>query len=116
MYVLLEFDDDKEAEALIKSTQEDGKVGVEPRLPDGRDWVGAQVRAKFKKPTQFCQCTDEERKPFLGKSARGQRFGWWVCGKCRKPREGMAQHYYNLLELDVEPWKRLFSLYTGTVY
>lgn len=100
-YVLLSFDSDQDADEFVNIVQE----GEYPSSPNTR--VG-EVHAIFKKPTQFCQCTREQRR---GKVLQtGAKFGWLVCGNCYKPTKGGGQVIPNLLEMDLPPWRRQIHL------
>lgn len=98
-YVLLEFDNDNEADEFTKLA-EYGEYHI--------DWPvlkKLKVVGEFQKPTQFCQCTQEQKAGKVGTT--GQRFGWFVCGNCKRPTKGGNQRIYNLLENDGRPsWKR----------
>ena len=101
-YVLLEFDDDNEADEFVR---------VVPGLYhiDAHSLQSFKIVGEFKKPTSFCQCTPEQKRGVFG--ARGSKFGWFVCGRCKKPVEGGNQVIYNLLENDGRPtWKREINL------
>lgn len=105
-YVLLSFDNDEDADILLRDAQE---------YPDGRLLTPVQendlpfkIVAVFKKPTQFCQCTPEERRGTVG--TRGRKYGWYVCGRCKKPAANGSQVIYNLLEGDIPAWERVVQL------
>lgn len=96
-YVMLSFDHNDEAEAFIKAVQrKDGVIYSKPL--EGAEFQymplpeNVFVRGVWAKPTSFCpglSCTGN--KGFT----RGQKFGWWVCATCKKPRKGWA---------DGDPW------------
>lgn len=98
-YVLLAFDDDKEADLFVESN---GK------LNETVEAYPYQVHAVFKKPTKFCECTKEQRRGKVG--VTGAKFGWFVCGNCHKPAKGGGQTIPNLLEMDQPPWRRQIHL------
>jgi len=81
-YVLLEFDDDADAESFAGTLQ-----------PSGTERESVRVRGIFKKPTQFCSCIPMEKS-----SVRGAKWGWWICAKCGKPKPGAMHQPRNLLE------------------
>jgi hypothetical protein len=85
-YVLLAFDNDEEADAFSGMLTTEG--------------ASMTVRGVFKKPTQFCACTD-----YNGKSVRGKKWGWWVHIKCGKPVEGHFHAPRNLLDEEDMPSK-----------
>jgi len=99
-YVLLEFDDDAEAESFARTIMQND------RLIDLADTVETiRVRGVFKKPTQFCTCVPMEKS-----SVRGAKWGWWLCSKCAKPKSGAMHQPRNLLEPEGTPshQRRLF--------
>lgn len=83
-YVLLAFDDDAEADKFVEHHGEGIMLSAPMEEPGLYTYLKPTVRAVFKKPTQFCSCTGE--KSFT----RGQKYGWWVHAKCKKPMEGWA--------------------------
>lgn len=104
-YVLLAFDNNKEADEFINA------VGIE----GGIFFVGADthfkninpektfVRGLWARPTQFCECggSGKMRQGY----ARGAKFGWWVHNACGKPTKGWANgdHYYPALGKNLLP-------------
>jgi hypothetical protein len=102
-YVLLVFDDDNEADKFVKATQEH----VVTRYNYDSDQTvecNFELRAVYKKPTKFCECTGDMRKRAF---TRGTKYGWWVCNKCGKPTPAWARgdHWFlalgrNLLPVD----------------
>lgn len=80
MYVVVEFDNDAEAESLIATM---------------RDGATVRVASAYKKPTKFCDCVDKSEKSRLG-----QKYNWYVCAVCLRPKEGVWQNPRNLLRLD----------------
>jgi ribosomal protein L37AE/L43A len=95
-YVLLEFDDDAEAESFSNILIEDTTRNNSGSM---------RVRGVFKKPTQFCSCVPMEKS-----SVRGAKWGWWICKKCGKPKPGAMHQPRNLLEPEGTPshQRRLF--------
>lgn len=71
-WLLLEFDDDAQCEAMMAKIQEQTAAGKAYRL-----------KGLFAKPTKFCECPPEPRRqqPDL---VRGERYGWVVHRLCRK--------------------------------
>lgn len=55
--------------------------------------VGQEVVGVFKKPSIFCDNSDGHRggKTDSGWS-RGKKYGWWVCGRCKKPTQAWASN------------------------
>src|SRR3954465_9262450 len=100
-YVLVAFDDDNVADQFVKEFDPNGYVPGDLGLP-------GRVVAEFKKPTQFCRCTPEQKRGTVG--VTGSKFGWFVCGRCKKPKEGGGQCINNLYEADKKPWEKIFRL------
>lgn len=103
-YVLVSFEKDDEAETFTKWIRKDA---------DGPQVVpsfwNAQLEGVFQQPTKFCECTPEERRGTVG--ARGAKYGWFVCGKCKRPPKNGNQMIFNLLENDGRPvWQRVIML------
>jgi hypothetical protein len=72
--VVLEFQDNNVAEDLVKYWIETDEVEYEV--------VGVYAR-----PTLFCSPNDGHRGGRKTQSGwtRGTKYGWWVCGVCKKP-------------------------------
>lgn len=109
-YVLLSFDDDDEAEKFIATAR---SKDYYVKAGEGGTFIGLEnlgdVVGVFRKPTQFCECTPEEKRGTTG--FRGPKYGWYVCGRCRKPPANGNQVIFNLLENDGRPtWKRVLCL------
>lgn len=103
-YILLAFDDDSEADKFVDYHDQ----GVILSIPayelnttydPNSVYLKPTVRAVFKKPTQFCECTGE--KSFT----RGRKYGWYVHAKCGKPTTGWAHGdiWYTALGLNLLP-------------
>lgn len=77
-YVLVAFDKDEDADAFVKTVQDNREVlagyHYDPMIFE------ATVRGVWRKPTKFCDC-----KGHSGPYTRGQKYGWWVHVKCKKP-------------------------------
>jgi hypothetical protein len=101
-YVLLQIDSDKEADTLVSDMEEYPDSNLLTPVQENR--ITAKVVAEFQKPTAYCQCTQEQKKGKLG--ARGAKFGWYICGVCKKPFEHGNQVIYNLREVGRKPWER----------
>lgn len=89
-YVVVEFADNADAEAFISEVDEMNKIRRDDRMPFVR-----RIAAVFVKPGSICQCWDwnvaNYRNPDQMKHqgrgiAEGEKFGWWVCSTCKKPR------------------------------
>lgn len=116
-YVLVEFENDKDAEEFAGAIERGQKIVYPVPHPEEEGEYNVhspsgnyRVRALFAKPTKFCECTlgaDEE--PV---SARGKKWGWWVHRKCGRPRKGNCQHPRNLLEHE-DMDRRRRNLYIG---
>lgn len=90
-YVLLQFDDDEEADEFVKGAQEVGyALSASEKSSMWKSFF--IVVGVFKKPTLFCDCTGKD-----DKSARGTKWGWWLHKACGKPKRGMTHHPWNLL-------------------
>jgi hypothetical protein len=105
-YVLIEFDDNKEADNFVKMLTPD----VELEEPEEYDFKGSmRVRAVFFKPTQFCECKSGLT------ASRGKKFGLNVHEKCGKPHRGRWQHPTNLIHPDQDKTLYEQGLYLGIV-
>lgn len=103
-YVLVEFDDNEEANnfvGMLRGGDFDGRPAEVS--PDG----SVRVVGMFFKPTQFCECPQGEQ------TARGKKYGLQV-HSCGKPIRGRWQHPRNLVKEDD---KTLYEqgLYLGIV-
>lgn len=106
-YVVIEFDENEDAEEFVKATNELNAHARDERLSFRRRVVGV-----FVKPGKTCTCWDGKWINSGDKNrdagiARGEKFGWWVCTRCKKPRPGGHQLVNQLL---------LSECYEGTVY
>src|SRR2546423_1462288 len=94
-YVLVEFDDDAEADKLVEFIG-DGIVIPAPQEGGAWQYLKPRIRAVFKKPTKFCDCS-------MGKNAksftRGKKYGWWVHAACGKPTRGWGRGDHWFLSL-----------------
>lgn len=97
MYVLVAFDSDEHAKEWIKVQQ----IYIERRKNLTEDEAHAffgrdpiyDVVAMYKKPTLFCNVLDgnhNANRRVIG-FTKGQKYGWWVCAACHKPREMYVQ-------------------------
>lgn len=78
-YLIIEFDDEQDAEKL--------RAQVDAATQKGRKY---RTVGLFARPGKVCICSNiaAERGRSRDMVARGGRFGWWVCTKCKKPRLG----------------------------
>lgn len=116
-YVLVEFDEDKDAEGFMKSLER-GSVFVEYEhngpVEDARGYGyiprdKARTKALFQKPTKFCECKRPSEKQPIGK-----KYGIRVCTKCMYPIRRQWQHPRDLLLPEgVNPKDR--TLYLGVM-
>jgi len=90
-YVVVEFARNADAQAFIEQIHEDTEKGLLRRV------VGA-----FVKPGKVCECYKWEVRNYGDKNepfgiSRGEKFGWWVCDNCHKPRRAGHQLVNQLL-------------------
>jgi len=107
IYVLLAFDDDKEAKEFVKESLERGyAITTDERTNATKRYF--DVRGVWKKPTQFCNPSDGHLKS-VGKTeagwTRGKNYGWWICAVCMKPsrRWAEANLWYTALGTNLLP-------------
>lgn len=99
-FILISVEDDKVSDQFIEDMKQVETHGV-PFVPQG-----AAVIGMFQVPTKFCDPTDGHRgKKTEAGWTRGRKYGWWVCGKCKKPSaqwgwnlNGLLSSARNLLE------------------
>jgi hypothetical protein len=104
-YVLLQFDNDDQADKFIESVDKDEVYrDTSGWLEDAERVHSFFVRGVYKKPTKFCECTGNMKNRAF---TRGTKYGWWVCTKCGKPTPAWARgdHWFlalgrNLLPVD----------------
>lgn len=107
-YVVVEFNDNQDAERFIQTLNENNADERKNRRPFSRRVVGV-----FIKPGKTCGCTDAHRSNYGDKNfgfaniARGEKFGWWVCTRCNRPRKAGHQLVNQV---------KLSGLYEGVVY
>lgn len=87
-YVVMEFDDNAQAEAFV------AKINSDPTRKFRVRWLFAQ-------PRKFCECpagaTSRDGKAIV----KGEKLGWWVHNECGRPITGNYQSPYNLLDPDL---------------
>lgn len=111
--VLVTFPDNRDAERFVREVTHYGGVYTDPDSAIDENWSAspyseeqvtrkAIVEAVVAKPVKYCQCAQEAittgRRRRSGKSrmvgwSRGTRFGWWLCGSCRKPSKAIVTHW-----------------------
>lgn len=98
-YVLLQFDDDAEADRFLEGVEE-GDVGIGDGITIAL--LKFAVRGIWRKPTKFCECKTDMRR---GGFRRGQKYGWWVHAKCGKPSRswGRGDHWFLALGKNLLP-------------
>src|SRR4051795_7085717 len=61
--------------------------------PMSFDFPNQRVVGIFKAPTVYCDNTDGHRgKKTEAGWTRGKKYGWWVCGKCKKPTKAWSEN------------------------
>lgn len=95
-YVLLQIDDNADAEAYVASLRSPAKNLIAVPLTDDPDQyrmaeIEIKVRGLYAKPTRFCICQPQ------GLRVRGAKLGWWVCAKCKLPLDNKWLMPNNLL-------------------
>ena len=93
--VVLEFDDDGEADTLVEDwnrarqeapRQEDGTLRIVLLTPQQENDVQCKIIGMYKRPTLFCDPSDGHRCRKTNSGwTKGKKWGWWVCGSCHKP-------------------------------
>jgi hypothetical protein len=85
-YLVIEFQDNESAEKLMEQVHRASASGALYRV------VGL-----FIKPRNTCKCYRHEASNYqrvkLGQTGirYGQKYGWWVCSRCNRPREAGHQ-------------------------
>jgi hypothetical protein len=92
-YVVLAIEDNEAAQRLTEEMQTVETHGY-PFVPQG-----ASIAGMFAVPTKFC---DDEPAGHRGKKTqagwtRGKKYGWWVCGSCKKPTKAWGTNLNSLL-------------------
>lgn len=92
-YVVLSFDGNKDAEDFVEK-QIRTKWGLEERGDVEYAKTLPEVEALIAKPTMFCLEPNKHRERSGGRSGwtQGKKYGWWVCGVCKKPTKLWGQH------------------------
>ena len=91
-YIVVEFYDNDDANEFVQRLEEENAENRNMRLSFRRRVVGI-----FVKPGKTCECPDWNRANYGDKNwhaasvARGEKFGWWVCTRCNRPRKAGHQ-------------------------
>lgn len=86
-YVVVEFDDNGVADEFVQLIADRNKQSRKQGEP-----LGGRIVGVFVKPGKTCECSDRNRANYGDKNwkhaaiARGEKFGWWVCTRCNRPR------------------------------
>lgn len=90
-YLVIEFDDESSADAL--------RAQINAATAKGKRF---RVLGLFAKPGKLCTCKITTANFKNWPMYLGTRFGWWMCGECKRPRTTSHQ-LRNLL--GVEEWR-----------
>lgn len=91
-YVVLSIEDNDTAESFANDLLTASTRGM-PFVPQEADVIGM-----FAVPTQYCDPTDGHRgKKTQAAWTRGKKYGWWVCGACKKPTKAWARNMNALM-------------------
>jgi hypothetical protein len=104
-YVLVEFNDDKAADAFVMEVTIESMQQAEPRM---------RVRAMYQKPTKFHDPATCHRSKMSGWT-RGKKYGWWVCALCKKPTKawGDGEHWFAAIGVNLLPKDIVAPEYRG---
>lgn len=88
--VVLQFENDQEALRLVDELLVEG---TQLQLPSSQEWTSTSIVGLFRAPTKFCDNSDGHRgtKTSAGWT-RGRKYGWWVCGKCKRPTQSWSSN------------------------
>ena len=116
-YLVIEFDDNKQADSL--------RAQIDKATRGGK---GFRVVGLFARPNKrSCTCVRARSEYKPGIVQRGAKYGWWVCTTCKHPRLG-RQDLKNLLTpdqvldphvaegidmLETQPQRRVYQPYLG---
>lgn len=108
-YIVVEFADNGDAEAFISAVAGDSKV-------DGK----RRVVGVFVKPIKLCGCADWRHINYGDKNrehevVRGERFGWWICTRCKRPRRAGHQLVNQIKASETYPERDWHPEYEMTV-
>ena len=90
-YVVVEFNNNADADEFVRQMSDDNKDRRKAGLSFAWRVVGV-----FVKPGRTCTCSGWEKGNCGAKDwpfgiALGEKFGWWICDNCNKPRRGGHQ-------------------------
>jgi hypothetical protein len=87
MLLVLRVENETSLDTFVASMREREPQEGMPLVPQGAEIVGL-----FKSPTKWCDPSDGHRgKKTDAGWTRGLKYGWWVCGKCKKPSWAWSQ-------------------------
>jgi hypothetical protein len=90
-FIVLRVEDDSLADALVETLNAKPSLDLWEKTPADDVTpvpVPVDVVGLFKTPTNFCNPSDGHRgKKTDAGWTRGKKYGWWVCGACKKPTE-----------------------------
>jgi hypothetical protein len=88
--IVLSFEDNESAEMFAKALLREGPTAGRPFVPPS-----AKIEAMIARPTAGCR--GPHRIPGKIKSEHGfsrtKRFGWFVCGQCKKPAQAVVDRF-----------------------
>lgn len=107
-YVLLEFDDNADAEALVEAIDAGIVISHEKR-----SFLKPRLRGLWMKPTQFCECKGKGKN--TRSFTRGTKYGLWVHSACKKPTRGwgLGEHWFVSLGRNLLPVSETAPEYRG---
>lgn len=115
-YVLLAFNDDLDADNFVACmTVYEGTDWLNDVMKAiGRGWI----RGVWKKPTKFCECTENASTLRKRGWTRGKKYGWWVCSICHKPSKdwGRGDEWYRSLGTNLIPITEEAPEYRGPLH
>lgn len=104
-FVMVQFDDNDEADNFVKSVGENVVAG------------NPEVKAVWAMPTMLCEChppwllpNRKDKYQSYCDPVRSKTYGWLVCPKCAKPHPYQVQHPKNLLDGDKPTSERIWYL------
>lgn len=108
-YILIEFEDNAEADRFCAKVINGTKKGGRYRL------IGY-----FAKPRNFCQCGPLTDRQQASEVRRGSKYGWMVHTKCGRPRKQASHSPRNLMDpagtrsMDVTSYLHVVGEWAGT--
>jgi hypothetical protein len=100
-FVLLQFDDDQEAENFVSDAFFPQRMSP---LLQNFGYMTAKCWGVYQKPTRFCDCDGSGKKTMIG-FTRGKKYGWWIHAKCMKPTAKWAsgRQWFTVLGANLLP-------------